>query len=50
MAMALPLPRDPIPSFFVTPSDTASIGRALGRLIPDDVIGVVRHPRENTGD
>ena len=33
----------------MTPPDTVSIVRAIG-LMPDDVIGLVRHLRKNTGD
>ncbi len=47
--MALPLPRDLFPFRRMTPPDTMSIVRTIA-LMPDDVVGLVRHLRRNTGD
>lgn len=46
--MALPRPRHWFSSLLVTPS-AVSVVRANARLMPDDVIGLVRHLRKDAG-
>jgi hypothetical protein len=46
--MALPLPRDPIPSPLVTPPDNVSIVRTIWSHA-EHVIGVVRRPSKDCG-